>query len=520
VLGLAFLYIVASQQGVLGPQGRTLTGAAASLGLIGAGLALERRGEGLIGAIAAVGAGIAGIYLALVAATRIFDLIPAWAGMGLAAAVAAFAVVVARRWRSQVVAAFGLCGALAAPVLVDAGITPATIAFVLIIAAAVSWLWLTMRWTVLAIAGGVLSGVYVLALVIAAAVIDRDETGLGWNDFWQSVLGTGLFWALLAGVALAHHRLRGQEDRGALAKTLQLTVGAGALAVFGASAMFADAGAGWALLAIAAAYAALTLAPPALGRPSQVLRATLALIAVAAVFLAMVDLLGGGTRAAIIALQGGGLALVAERVRDIRVQWAAAAYLLAAALLTVSEASPPRDLFIFPPESLTNAAGTAMDGGAVAGAIAAALALALGTAALAWSSERLASGPSIQGTARPAALAAIAAILYAVTTVIVNIGLLASFTRDSFRASHAMVSIVWGIGALTILVLGLRRRARVMRTAGLALLGVTLAKLLLFDLSQLNALSRAVAFVVVGALFVAGSIAYQRLSSEQEAEDD
>ncbi len=55
-----------------------------------------------------------------------------------------------------------------------------------------------------------------------------------------------------------------------------------------------------------------------------------------------------------------------------------------------------------------------------------------------------------------------------------------------------------------------------MRTAGLALLGVTLAKLFLFDVSQLTALSRAVAFVIVGMLFVAGSIAYQRMSADVE----
>ncbi len=202
---------------------------------------IERRRSGLIGAIAAVGAGIAGLYMALITATRISDLIPSGMGLVLAGGVAAFAVAIAHRWRSQIVAVFGLCGALAAPILLDVGITPTTIGFVLILAAAVAWLWLAQGWDAVAIAGGALSGAYVLALVAAASLLDRTGTGFGWNEFWQSVLGASLFWALLVVVAFAHHRMRGDDEGTKLATTLQLTIGTGALAVLGAGAMFATA---------------------------------------------------------------------------------------------------------------------------------------------------------------------------------------------------------------------------------------------------------------------------------------
>jgi uncharacterized membrane protein len=520
ILGLAFLFVIASQRGILGPTGRTITGALASFALIGAGLVIEHRRAGFIGAIAAVGAGIAGLYMALVTATRIFDLIPSWLGLVLAGGVAAFAVVIAHRWRSQLVAAFGLCGALAAPILLDVGITPTTIGFVLILAAAVAWLWLAQGWHVVAIAGGALSGLYVLALVASASLLDRADTGFGWNEFWQSVLGAGLFWALLVVVAFAHHRMPGEDEGTKLATTLQLTIGTGALAILGTGAMFRDSGAGWALLAVAGVYALLGLVPRLLGRPNRALTLTLALVAVAALFAATLDLLDGGSRATVLALQGGGLAVAAAYVREVRVQWAAAAYLCVATLLTIGQAAPIRDLFVFPPEHLVNAAGTAMDGGATLRAIVAVIALAAGFVALAWSSERLEWGEPIEGATRPAVILAAAAILLAVATVIVDIGLTTSFTRSVFQGSHALVSIVWGVAALAILVVGLRRRARLVRTAGLALLGVTLAKLFLFDVSQLTALSRAVAFVIVGLLFVAGSVAYQRMSADLEPDAD
>lgn len=514
ILGLAFLYVLASQQGVLGPKGRTITGAAISFALIGAGIALQRRREQLVGAIAATGAGIAGLYLALVAATRIFDLIPTAQGLLLAGAVAVYAIVVARAWRSEWVALFGIIGALGAPVFLDAGITPGTMAFVLVLAAAAAWLWVASGWSLLATAAAALAGVYALALVIAAGVLDRDETGLGWNEFWQSVTGAGLFWTLLIAATLARHGVAS-----ATVRTVRLLVGSGGLAVGAAVAMFHVGDAGVPLLVVAGAYGLLAVGVWLRAAGEAMVAMALGLIAAAAVLLATTDLLDAGGRASVLAVQGGILALAATRLRARSLQIAAAVYLALAAVFTLVEAAPVRGLFSFPPEGLTDDSGTAMDGGATIGAIAAAVLLALGLVALAHGARRIDPSGERERETRLLDLAAAAAVLFAAATVIVDGALAVSFGRDTFQGAHAALSIVWGLAALAILVVGLRRRSAPARTAGLALLGVTLAKLVLYDRSQLAPFGRAVAFVVVGVVFVAGSVAYQHMAADDPDPD-
>jgi len=509
ILGLAFLYVLASQRGILGPRDRTLTGALVSLALVGGGIALERRRENLVGALAATGAGIAGLFLSVVAATRIFDLIPAGVGLLLAGAVGVAAIALARAWDSEWVALFGITGALAAPVLVDAGITPGTIAFVLVLGAAAAWLWIDRGWRVLAATAGGLAGLYTLALIVAAGTADRADTGFGWNAFWQSVLGASLFWALLTAATLARHRRRPD-----LTLTVRLLIGGAGVAIGGAVAMFHAGDAGVPLLVVAAAHLALAGAcRPARVPDAATLAVVLGGVALAAVLLATLSLLDGASRGAVLAVQGGALALAAGRLRQPRLGLAAALYLGIAVIAIGVEAAPLQGLIEFPPERLMNAAGTALDGGAAVGAMAAALLLAAGLCALAWATVRL-EEEDADGARGGAGLLAAVGLLFAVATVIVDGALLASFGRGTFQAAHAGVSIVWGLAALAVLVVGLRRRSALARNAGLALLGVTLAKLVLYDLSQLTSFGRAVAFVVVGVLFVTGSIAYQRMAAD------
>jgi uncharacterized membrane protein len=50
------------------------------------------------------------------------------------------------------------------------------------------------------------------------------------------------------------------------------------------------------------------------------------------------------------------------------------------------------------------------------------------------------------------------------------------------------------------------------RYAGLALFGVSLAKIFLCDLAELSSITRAFSFIFVGALLLAGGFFLQRLS--------
>jgi uncharacterized membrane protein len=71
-------------------------------------------------------------------------------------------------------------------------------------------------------------------------------------------------------------------------------------------------------------------------------------------------------------------------------------------------------------------------------------------------------------------------------------------------------SIAWATFALALLIIGIRRTARPVRYASLGLLGVTILKLFLHDLSQLDQLYRIAAFVVVAIIAILASFLYQR----------
>src|SRR5262245_32583191 len=127
VLGIVFFFALAVNRGWIGPVARVALGSTASLLVFGAGLELQRRYGRLHATLAAVGAGIAGGYATLLAATALYGLVPAWAALVVAGGIAAVGVAVSLAWRAQIVAAIGLIGAMVVPLLLvfDTGFTVA-----------------------------------------------------------------------------------------------------------------------------------------------------------------------------------------------------------------------------------------------------------------------------------------------------------------------------------------------------------------------------------------------------------
>jgi uncharacterized membrane protein len=87
----------------------------------------------------------------------------------------------------------------------------------------------------------------------------------------------------------------------------------------------------------------------------------------------------------------------------------------------------------------------------------------------------------------------------------------ASIATD-FERGHTAVSALWALVGLGLLVMGLLRGSAVIRYAGLALFGLTLAKIFLYDLAELSSIARAFSFILVGAFLLAGGFFLQRLS--------
>src|SRR5436309_15297277 len=71
-------------------------------------------------------------------------------------------------------------------------------------------------------------------------------------------------------------------------------------------------------------------------------------------------------------------------------------------------------------------------------------------------------------------------------------------------------SIAWGMFALLLLIVGIRKKTAPVRYASLGLLGVTVLKLFFHDLSQLDQLYRIGAFIVVAIFAIVASFPYQR----------
>lgn len=83
----------------------------------------------------------------------------------------------------------------------------------------------------------------------------------------------------------------------------------------------------------------------------------------------------------------------------------------------------------------------------------------------------------------------------------------------SFGGSLALdlsYSISWGLFALALLIVGIMRRIKGARYAGIALLGVTLLKLFFHDLAALNQLYRVAALVGVATIAIVASFLYQK----------
>jgi uncharacterized membrane protein len=82
---------------------------------------------------------------------------------------------------------------------------------------------------------------------------------------------------------------------------------------------------------------------------------------------------------------------------------------------------------------------------------------------------------------------------------------------SAHQQGQMVLSVFWALVGVGTLVLGLRRDLAVLRLAALALLGVTIAKVFLFDLATLTSIYRVVPFIGLGLLLLAGAFVWQRL---------
>jgi uncharacterized membrane protein len=86
---------------------------------------------------------------------------------------------------------------------------------------------------------------------------------------------------------------------------------------------------------------------------------------------------------------------------------------------------------------------------------------------------------------------------------------------EAREIGQAWLSAFWAATGLGAVVWGMRRKSPKTRLGGLALLTVAIAKVWTYDLAELEELARALSFVALGLLLLAGAFAYQRFKPEE-----
>jgi uncharacterized membrane protein len=304
VAGIAFLLAIAVSRGWIGPSERTLLAGTLSLAMIGAGIWLYEHRHRTDAALAALSAGIAGLFTTVAVGGPVYDVVPVPAALALALATGALATAYAVRWRSRGIGALGIVGALLAPVLAGAPATGTTLALLWVAAASGAAVLVWQRWNWLALA------VFAVAMAQWAHWLsDSDPSTAG------ILLALCAFGAVNVAAAIGFE-LRVPAAKLRPASAMLLTVNAVTLALAGWFALDAagvtGAGRAW-LGALAAAHIAVGLAT----RSTRINRDVRLLALVLGVVLADVTaglVLQGVVLAAAFAVTTAGFGLLTRRV--------------------------------------------------------------------------------------------------------------------------------------------------------------------------------------------------------------
>ena len=89
-------------------------------------------------------------------------------------------------------------------------------------------------------------------------------------------------------------------------------------------------------------------------------------------------------------------------------------------------------------------------------------------------------------------------------------GMTSGALGDLRLGQQLSLSVVWAIYGGGMLTVGIARRSKLLRVMALLLLGLTIFKVFLFDLSSLEKLYRIISFIVLGVILLAVSFLYQR----------
>jgi uncharacterized membrane protein len=222
VLGLAFLVALAVDRGWLDEVARTVLAFAGAGALLTLGVWLHERRGRTQASLAAVGTGLAGLFLSLTAATVLYDLVPVELALAGAFVFGAIGAALAVRWDATPIGALGMLGALAAPVLTGATANAQSLLFLAVAYAAAIAVLLWRRWEWMRVAAVGL----VLAQIAGWVLQEQPSVTRGF-------VVLALFGVLSVAAALGFEVRQGSST-GAQSTHLLVIANAGVMALLGA----------------------------------------------------------------------------------------------------------------------------------------------------------------------------------------------------------------------------------------------------------------------------------------------
>ena len=495
LLGVVFFFVLAVNRGWIGPGMRIGCGAFASCLVFAAGLWLQRRYEATYSALAAVGVGIAGAYTSLLAAVSLYDMVSKPVALIVAAAIAAIGVAVSLAWESEVVAAFGLIGAMIVPatLVFQGGLQEIGTAFVAVVFAGAAVVAVRQRWwTMLQIA----------ALVSAPQALAQAHDALAPHAGIVTLMA--LFWLFYLGAALAFQFRLGPALAAAPASFLTgsaLFAGLSAALLYG----HRDGGLQQGIAQLAAASAYVVLAG-ILFRRARETATVLWAIGLALGAIGLAEALSGSALTYAWAAEGALLVWLSSRVRDARFQLPALVYLGLALVHGIAFEASPDHLF---------EAGRHPAKGAPAMLAIALAAVVFGRVTRSWEDEKPTRGilraldPLLEWLrAREAAVdATVYSLAAALTAYAASLGILELFEgvwpgsgiETPFEWGHVGITAVWSLGGLAAVVIAARRRSAVALAVSFGWLALVAGKVIAFDVVTLSDTRYGISLLIVAA---------------------
>jgi uncharacterized membrane protein len=509
LLGVIFLMRSAVDSSWFTEEIRTLMAAFGSLLLLGIGVWLHEKKGHLEVARIAVAVALPGLYATTFVASQVYDLISPVIGLEAAALVGVLGVYIAVRWSSMLVASVGMLGALAAPMLVGTETDGGSIAFVALALAASVGVLLWQRWNWLALGAFAVSAPQLIAWIADSGFISFEGDVEPSEPVLLVLAVLAGFWLLYAAAAFGYElRSRGEEALPVSSWLLLLCssvliVGAGCI-VIGDSDLTLDAWIfGFAIVHLVLGGAAIRFG---------VHREIGSLLIGGGIGLGSFGLahaFDGPTLVAAWSAMSAALAFLATRVDRTRVPTLSdAERLLIGALGFLGLAILHMLVVEAPPVAI--AEGVDDLGPAL---IAIACCAGAAVACWYWGREIEPKTATVVGF-----IGATGFVYLGSVTIIDVIGDNAG--GEAREIGQAWLSAFWTAVGLGAVVWGMVRHSPKARLGGLALLGIAIAKVWTYDLSELEETARALSFVALGLLLLAGAFAYQRFLPEKEDEKD